>query len=113
MSLALLIASLIGTAIQTIPGIPAALAAAAGSISSILGVLLKNGVGTSVTATTTSIVLASLQALVTQLKATTGLPASSLADLVLLEDALAAALAQNATITSVDPTKLQPITPLP
>jgi len=111
MSLALLIASLVSSAIQTIPGLPSEIATAAGSIASVLGVLIKNGVGSgTVTASTQSIVLASLSALVTQLKATGGLSASALADITLLQDALTAAL--NVKITSVDPTQLQPIAPM-
>jgi hypothetical protein len=112
MSLALLIASLVATAIGTIPGVPSPVGIAAGSISSILGVLLRNGVGTSSSASTTTLVIASLQALVAQLKNTVGLSPAALADVTLLDDALTAAIAQNSAILSVDPTKLLPIAPI-
>jgi hypothetical protein len=112
MSLALLIASLVATAIGSIKGIPGTIGTAVGSISSVLGVLLKNGVGTSSQASTSTLVIASLQAVIAQLKNTAGLPAEALADITLLDDALTAALSQQATIVSVDPTKLQPITPI-
>jgi hypothetical protein len=112
MPLALLIASLVATAIGTIPGIPTGIAAATGSISSVLGVLIKNGVGSSSSASASTIVIASLQAIIAQLKNTQGLPASALADITLLDDALTAAVAENAAIVSVDPTKLLPITPV-
>jgi hypothetical protein len=110
MSLALLIASLVATAIGSIKGIPGTIGTAIGSITSVLGVLIKNGVGTSATAPTESIALAALAAVIAQLQADTSLSAEAKADLTLLSDALTAAL--SVKVTSVDPTKLQPITPV-
>jgi hypothetical protein len=112
MSLALLIASLVATALGSIKGVPSEIGTITGSISSVLGVLFKNGVGTPAQASTTTLVIASLQALIAQLKNTPGLSADALTDITLLSDALAAAVTQNATITTVVPTNLQPITPI-
>ena len=113
MSLALLIASLVASAIGTIPSIPAALKTAISAISATLGVLIKNDIGVAGTPTTVSLILATLQEVVVQLKSVEGLSGSVLADIAVLDNALTAAVAANtAAGQKVDPTQLQPIAPV-
>jgi len=111
MSLALLIASLVASAISGLVGLPSGLSTSINAIISVIGVLIKNGVG--VSTTTESLVLTTLAGVIAALKATPGLPQAALNDIAILDDALNAALAQQSATTSVDPTKLNPITPLP
>lgn len=111
MQLALLIASIVASAIGTVPGIPAGLTVAINAITATLGVILKNGLGTSAP-TTVSVVLATLQGVVAELRTVPGLNQSALTDIAVLEDALAAALAQHTATKSVDPAQLLPILPV-
>lgn len=110
MTLALLIASLVSAAIGSLPNLPKNLLTALNAITATLGVLIKNGIGTSGTPTTVTLVISTLQAVIVELKAQPGLSQDVLNDIAVLGDALAAAVAANA-ITSVDPTKLNPIAP--
>lgn len=109
MNLALLVGSIIASALGTIPGIPAAMGIALNAVTASLGVILKNGLGTTAPLTI-SVVLATLQGIIAQLKTVQGLPQESLNQISVLEDALAAAL--NLHITSVDPAALKPIAPV-
>lgn len=112
MSLALLIATLVSTAIAGVPGISPAAKAALDAIASTLGVISKSGLGTG-TPATVSVVLATLSEVITELKATPGISQTVLADIAVLEDAVAAALAADKeAAASVDPTKLLPIAPV-
>jgi len=113
MSLALLIASLVATAIQTLPGLPSKIGTILGSVSATLGVIIKNGIGSG-TPVTVTVVLATLQGVIAELKTVPGLNQTVLDDIAILETALQAALtADAAAAVKVDPTLLQPITPVP
>jgi hypothetical protein len=111
MSLALLIASLVSAALGSLPNLPKNFIAALGAITATLGVLIKSGIGTAGTPTTITLVISTLQAVIAELKAQPGLSQEVLDDIAVLSDALAAAIAAN-SITAVDPTKLNPITPV-
>lgn len=104
MSLALLIASLVATALQTIPGIPSAVATGINSLSAVLGVILKNGVPTSLNA---AAILTTLSAAIVALKSQPGLSQAILSDIQVLEDAVQAAFAADAHASQqVDATTL-------
>lgn len=109
MSLALLIAQLIASAVGGLPGLPKDIGTALGAIVATIGVLVKNGLGSGQPATE-AIVLATLAGVIAQLKATPGLDGAALADIAVLDDALNAAL--SVKLTSVDPAALQPIAPV-
>lgn len=110
MNLALLIASLVATALTTVPGIPAGVGIALNAITSSLGVIIKSGVTTNVS---TSVILATLTGVIAELKQQPGLPQNVLNDIQILDNALQAALAadQQAQV-KVDPTALHAEKPI-
>lgn len=110
MNLALLISSLVAAAIGGLPNLPKGIVTAISAITGTLGVILKNGLGTT-SPTTISLVLATLQGVISELKTIPGLSQPILDQIAVLEDALAAALSLH--LTAVDPSQLQPITPVP
>lgn len=111
MSFALLIASLLSSVVQNLPQVSASIKSIVAAIFTSLNAVVASGVTTTLDPTT---VLAALAGVIATLKAQTNLPAASLAIIAGLDDAIAAALAADTIAKQkVDPTQLQPITPLP
>jgi hypothetical protein len=112
MSLALLIASIVASALTSVPGIPSGLGVALNAIVSSLGVIIKSGIGSG-TSINASVVLATLSGIVAQLKTQPGLSQAALADIQILADALQASLTADAqALVKIDPTLLHQETPV-
>lgn len=111
MNLALLIASLAASIVQSTPQISSTIKQIVTDIYTSFSAVVASGVTTSLNPNT---VLAGLAGVLAALKADPNLPADKLAIVQALENAAAAALvADQAAQQKVDPTTLQPITPLP
>lgn len=110
MQLAALIASLLAGIVQGVPQISAEIKSIVLAISTSLGAVVSSGVTAGINPTT---ILAALAGVITALKAIPGLPAATLQAILDLESATAAALSADQTAQQkVDPTQLQPITPV-
>ncbi len=111
MNLALLIASLAASIIQSTPQVSAAIKQIVMDIYQSFSAVVSSGVTSSVNPNT---VLAALAGVLAALKADPNLPADKLSLIQALEEAAGAALAADtAAQQKVDPTTLQPIAPLP
>jgi len=112
MSTALGIAAMITAVLQAMPWIPAAAKAGISKIGALMGLIFKYSSAPAVAVT--SIVLAVIQATISDLKVIPNLSAEQLSEIVVLEDALAAGVAANGPAgQKVDPGTLLPITPVP
>jgi hypothetical protein len=110
-NLALLIASLVAAAIQGLPSISQNIKQLVSAIAGSLSAVLSSGVTSNITPAT---VYAAIDGVLTQLMKDPALPQNELAVLASLNDALQAAIqADKQAQTGVDPTKIQPITPVP
>ena len=111
MQLAALIASLLAGIVQGIPQISAEIKGIVSAISGSLAALLSSGVTTTLNPTT---VLAALAGVIAAMKSVPNIPADKLQLIADLENALVAGMAADTQASQkVDPTVLQPITPLP
>lgn len=110
MGTASLIASLLAAVIQGIPQISTEIKSIIAAISASLGAVVSSGVTSVVNPQT---VLAALAGVITALKATPGLPQTTLQVILDLEAATGAALAADQVASQkVDPTQLNPIAPV-
>jgi hypothetical protein len=110
-SLVLLIASLLSGIVQGLPSVSATIKNTVGGIVGGLNAVVASGVTTGISE---QMVLAALAGVITALKAEPAIPATTLALISGLEDALTAALtADKAAAAAVTPSTLQPVAPLP
>lgn len=106
-----LIASLLAGVVNGVPQISAEIKSIVLAISTSLSSVLASGVTTSISPTT---ILTALAGVIAALKVVPNLPQSTLQAIQDLEDAAAAALiADQKAQQQVDPSQLQPITPVP
>lgn len=111
MGTASLIASLLAAVIQGVPQISAEIKSIITAISTSLSAVVSSGVTSTVNPAT---VLAALAGVITALKAIPNLPQATLQVILDLESAAGAALAADQQAQQkVDPSQLQPITPVP
>jgi hypothetical protein len=111
MGTAALIASLLAAVIQGVPQISAEIKTIIAAISASVGAVVASGVTSAVNPAT---VFEALAGVITGLKAIPNLPQATLQVILDLEAATVAALAADKVAQQkVDPTLLQPITPVP
>lgn len=111
MGTAALIASLLAGIVQGVPQISAEIKSIVTAIAVSQSAVLSSGVTTNISPTT---ILTALAGVIAYLKGIKDLPASTLQAISDLDQAAAAALvADQQAQKAVDPTQLQPITPIP
>jgi hypothetical protein len=111
MNIILLITSLLPVVASAIPGLSATIKQIIADVSKSIGAVASSGV---LQAQNVSTVLAALAGVIAALKAEPNIPPAILDLIGALERAAAAALAADqAAQQKIDPTTLQPITPLP